>query len=224
VVRGLLPSAPTLMAVAFSYGHGVGTPLRGADDVLSRVHSLTDGTLVRLRHLGPDDADELRAGFARLSPESRYRRFFSSLPHLPEPLLRRLTATDGWRHVALVAESLPYDDEPPAPVGVARFIRLDDRPSAAEVAVTVIDELHGRGLGRLLLEAIAVLARERGVTTLTASVLAENAPMNALLRRLGPVASLRRDRDVLLYEVPLRTPSGSPTATRTTFPRGNAQA
>jgi GNAT superfamily N-acetyltransferase len=192
------------MAVAFSYGHGLGTPLRRSEDVLYRVHSLHDGTLVRLRHLGPDDADELRAGFARLSPESRYRRFFSPIPRLSDAMVRRLVGTDGDRHVALVAESLPYEDEPPAPLGVARYIRVADRPSAAEVAVTVIDEMHGRGLGRLLLEAISVLAREHGVTTIVASVLAENAPMNALIRGMGRVASLRHEQGVLQYEVPLR--------------------
>lgn len=192
------------MAVAFSYGHGLGTPLRSSDEVLNRVHALHDGTLVRLRHLGPADADELRAGFARLSPESRYRRFFSPMPRLTDAMVRRLVGTDGHDHVALVAETLPARNEHPVPLGVARFIRVTGRPSAAEVAVTVIDEMHGRGLGHLLLEAIAVLAREHGVTMIVASVLAENAPMNALIRSMGRVASLRRDQGVLLYEVPLR--------------------
>lgn len=192
------------MAVAFSYGHGLGTPLRSSDEVLNRVHALHDGTLVRLRHLGPADADELRAGFARLSPESRYRRFFSPMPRLTDAMVRRLVGTDGHDHVALVAETLPERNEPPAPVGVARFIRVTGRPSAAEVAVTVIDEMHGRGLGHLLLEAIAVLAREHGVAMIVASVLAENAPMNALIRSMGRVASLRREQGVLQYEVPLR--------------------
>lgn len=203
VVRSLLRCVATLMAVAFSYGHGLGTPLRSHDDVLARVHSLRDGTLVRLRHLGPADADELRAGFSQLSPESRYRRFFSPVPRLPDSMVRHLTATDGWSHVALVAESLPIEDEPPAPLGVARFIRLRERPAAAEVAITVIDDMHGRGLGRLLLEAIAVLARELQVRTFVASVLVENAPMNALIRRLGRVSTLRREQGVLIYEVPL---------------------
>ncbi|MFN8602182.1 MAG: GNAT family N-acetyltransferase [Candidatus Binatia bacterium] len=192
------------MAVAFSYGHGLGTPLRSSDEVLNRVHALHDGTLVRLRHLGPADADELRAGFARLSPESRYRRFFSPMPRLTDAMVRRLVGTDGHDHVALVAETLPARNEHPVPLGVARFIRVNGRPSAAEVAVTVIDEMHGRGLGHLLLEAIAALAREHGVTMIVASVLAENAPMNALIRSMGRVASLRRDQGVLLYEVPLR--------------------
>ena len=192
------------MAVAFSYGHGLGTPLRSSDEVLNRVHALHDGTLVRLRHLGPADADELRAGFARLSPESRYRRFFSPMPRLTDAMVRRLVGTDGHDHVALVAETLPARNEHPVPLGVARFIRVTGRPSAAEVAGTVIDEMHGRGLGHLLLEAIAALAREHGVTMIVASVLAENAPMHALIRSMGRVASLRRDQGVLLYEVPLR--------------------
>lgn len=204
LVRALLFCRRESMAVAFSYGHGLGTPLRNSEEVLYRVHSLHDGTLVRLRHLGPADADELRAGFSRLSPESRYRRFFSPLPRLSDAMVRRLVGTDGHHHVALVAESLPYDDEPPAPLGVARYIRVADRPTAAEVAVTVVDEMHGRGLGRLLLEAITVIAREHGVAMIVASVLAENAPMNALIRRMGRVASLRHEQGVLQYEVPLR--------------------
>ena len=203
-MRALLLSGGRPMAVAFSYGHGLGTPLRSSDEVLNRVHALHDGTLVRLRHLGPADADELRAGFARLSPESRYRRFFSPMPRLTDAMVRRLVGTDGHDHVALVAETLPARNEHPVPLGVARFIRVTGRPSAAEVAVTVIDEMHGRGLGHLLLEAIAVLARERGVAMIVASVRAENAPMNALMRSMGRVASLRREQGVLQYEVPLR--------------------
>ena len=161
-----------------------------------------------------DPADEAHVGtlgdycagmhVARLSPESRYRRFFSPMPRLTDAMVRRLVGTDGHDHVALVAETLPARNEHPVPLGVARFIRVNGRPSAAEVAVTVIDEMHGRGLGHLLLEAIAALAREHGVTMIVASVLAENAPMNALIRSMGRVASLRRDQGVLLYEVPLR--------------------
>jgi RimJ/RimL family protein N-acetyltransferase len=177
---------------------------RDPDAVLARVYTLRDGTVLRLRPLVPADADELRAGFARLSPQSRYLRFFSPVPRLPESMLRRLTSTDGWNHVALIAETIPLYDEPPEPLGVARFIRLKDRPDTAEVAVTVIDELQGRGLGMLLLGALARLARGRDVTTFVASVLAENAAMNALIRSLGSVRSVRSEQGVLLYEVALR--------------------
>jgi RimJ/RimL family protein N-acetyltransferase len=204
LVRGLLCSPAEPMSVALSHGVPVSS-LRPRDDgVLSHVHSLRDGTVLRLRPLVPADADELRAGFARLSPESRYLRFFSPVPRLPDAMVQRLTATDGWNHVAIVAETIPLYDEPPEPLGVARFIRLADRPQAAEVAVTVIDEMQGRGLGALLLEALATLARKQDLTTFVASVLAENGPMNGLIRRLGRVSSVRNEQGVLVYDVALR--------------------
>lgn len=171
--------------------------------MLGHVHSLRDGTVLRLRPIGPDDADELRAGFARLSPESRYRRFFTPVSSLPDSMVRRLTATDGHDHVAIVAETIPLYDEPPEPLGIARFIRDRERTDAAEVAITVIDEMHGRGLGSLLLGVIAELARKQGLTTFLASVLADNGPMHRLIRRLGKVNAVRTEQGVLVYDVAL---------------------
>lgn len=173
------------------------------DAIPAELRSLRDGTVVRVRPLGPADADEIRAGFARLSPESRYRRFFSSISRLPDALVRRLTATDGANHVAMVAETIPLYDEPPEPLGVARFVRDTTRHDVAELSVTVIDEMQGRGLGATMLEIIVRLAREHGIRVLVANVLAENAAMKALLPRLGEVTSLRNEQGVLVYEIAL---------------------
>ena len=60
------------------------------------VHcALNDGTAVRLRTITPDDAPLIREGIAKLSAESRYLRFFSPAPVLPEnpaPLSRTSTS------------------------------------------------------------------------------------------------------------------------------------
>lgn len=189
------------MPVSFSPSRGSDSP--SAIPIPSELRTLRDGTVVRLRPLGPADADELRAGFERLSPESRYRRFFSPISRLPDALVRRLTATDGENHVALVAETIPLYDEPPEPLGVARFFRDAARPDAAEVAVTVIDELQGKGLGAVLLEALARIARDHEIRVLTAQVLAGNLAMQALLRRVGEVRSVRNEQGVLSYEIAL---------------------
>ncbi len=84
-------------------------------------------------------------GFERLSPESRYRRFFGPMKELSEPLLDYLTAIDYRDHfawAALSAEPGPYGR--PAGLGVGRYIRLED-PQAAEMAVTVVDDWQGGG-------------------------------------------------------------------------------
>ncbi|MEW6272747.1 MAG: GNAT family N-acetyltransferase [Thermodesulfobacteriota bacterium] len=191
------------MPVLISHPGDVPAAARRPAGALERLHSLRDGTVVRLRPIGPADADELRAGFARLSPESRYRRFFSPVPRLPDAMVRRLTATGGWNHVALAAESIPLYDGPPEPLGVVRFIRFAGRPNAAEVAISVIDEMQGRGLGVVLLGALAELARAEGVTTFVATVLADNEPMHRLIRRIGRVATVRREQGTYVYEVRL---------------------
>ena len=75
---------------------------------------LPDGTRVRLRLLGPGDRAKLLAGFERLSDESRYARFFTAMPRLSETMLDRLLDTDGWKHLAIVAEA---GDQPSATAG-----------------------------------------------------------------------------------------------------------
>jgi ribosomal protein S18 acetylase RimI-like enzyme len=53
------------------------------------------------------------------------------------------------------------------------------------MAVTVVDDWQGRGLGRLLLDALVLEALENGITRLEGDVLVENRPMQELLRREG---------------------------------------
>src|SRR5207249_1225870 len=81
----------------------------------------------------PDDADELRRGFERLSPESRYRRFLSGVHQLSDEALRYLTHVDERDHLAIVV-TRPRPDGSEEGLGVARFIRLRDEPTADEPA------------------------------------------------------------------------------------------
>lgn len=138
-----------------------------------------------LRPAVPEDRALLVEAFERLSPESRYRRFFAPLQTMSGPLLDALTAVDSVDHfawAALAAE--PEPDGRPAGVGVSRYVRLAD-PAAAEMAVTVVDDWQGRGLGRILLDALVLEALENGITRLEGDVLVENRPMQELLRQTG---------------------------------------
>jgi RimJ/RimL family protein N-acetyltransferase len=165
------------------------------------VHHLRDGTPVRLRLIGPADRARLAAGFEKLSRESRYWRFFTAMPRLPERMLDRLVATDGWKHVAIGAEVASEDPATAEGLGVARFIRLDDAPDVAEVAVAVVDAKQGLGLGSLLLRALVDAARERGIRRFRAILLSENARARALMAELTEEVSVRRENGCLVYEV-----------------------
>lgn len=176
-------------------------------------HRLRDGRQVELCAIGPDARQDLVAGFQGLSEDSRYRRFFAALRVLPESLLERLLHTDDWSRMAIGARRVAQDGTLEHPiVGVARFARLDDRPDIAETAVAVVDALQGQGLGRLLLETLAGVARERGIEAFRALVLSDNEPMKGLLRSLG--ADARWEDGYLVYDVPLGVRPGKARAAR----------
>jgi GNAT superfamily N-acetyltransferase len=50
-------------------------------------------------------------------------------------------------------------------LGVAHYVRSLARPDVPEVALPVIDDWQGRGLGTLLLEVISARARQEGIKT-----------------------------------------------------------
>jgi GNAT superfamily N-acetyltransferase len=175
------------------------------DPAYSAVHRLADGTEVRVRLQRASDRDKLVAGFRRLSPQSRYRRFFSPMPKLSDRMLRRLTRTDDWNHLAILAEPLAPSDG--GALGVARYARSEEAPDTAEASVAVIDEMQRKGLGRLLLTTLVEAARERGIHKFRACVLADNEPVRLLLRSLDEHATARIEDGLHVYELELPEPS-----------------
>jgi len=166
-----------------------------AGPAAEHVH-LDEGLELLLRPLRDDDKRRLAQAFERLSPETRYRRFFSPLEKLSETDLRYLTEVDHRDHEALIA----CDTESGEAIGVARFVRLDDGESA-EAAVTVIDEWQGRGAGTALANLLAERAREEGIKRFTALLLTENEQMRELLTTLGPAKVISRDGGTIVIEV-----------------------
>ena len=163
--------------------------------------SLRDGSQAEIRPLRPDDKRLLVAGFERLSPESRYRRFLSATNRLSSDTLRYLTEIDHHDHEALVA--LASDG---TWIGVARYVRSRTDPASAEAAVTVADDWHGRGLGTALTGLLARRAREEGIHRFTAVMLAENRDMFEVLQEVGPVRVIAREGGTI--EAENRTPHG----------------
>jgi GNAT superfamily N-acetyltransferase len=167
------------------------------------THQLADGTRVHTRPLRPDDREKLRNGFARMSPESKYRRFFSAPSSLSESTLDYLTRTDGWDHVAIGAELGDDGADTSYGIGIARFVRLPENSAKAEAAVAVIDEMQHRGVGRLLLGELIKAARAREVSTFVCYVLPSNEPVKSLLHALDAEATVRAEEGVLTYELTL---------------------
>ena len=147
---------------------------------------LRDGTTIALRPIRDDDKDVLAGAMARLSPESRYRRFFGVHDQLSERELAYLTEVDHHDHEAIVG----FDPSTGDAIGVARYVRTED-PARAEAAVAVVDDWHGRGVARALLEDLADRAREEGVERFIAMVQADNERAVSALSALGPTTRSR---------------------------------
>jgi len=146
------------------------------------LERLPDGARVLIRPIRPDDKGMLADGLRRLSPQSAQRRFLSPKRSFSRTELRYLTEVDGLDHVALVAE---YPSAPARRlIAVGRFVRLDDDPRAAEVAVTVADEWQRRGLGSVLGKHLAHAARNRDIRRFTATMSSDNVAAHRLMATL----------------------------------------
>ena len=138
---------------------------------------LRDGGVAHVRPIVPSDADRLRRFHAGQSAESIYFRFFAPLKTLSDKDVARFTQVDyDWR-VALVAT---VHEEI---IGIARFDRLD--ATTAEVAFHISDAHQGRGVGSVLLEHLAAIGHERGVTKFVADVLPQNRKMIQVFTEAG---------------------------------------
>jgi RimJ/RimL family protein N-acetyltransferase len=159
---------------------------------------LRDGSKVLIRPVRGTDAPLLADGFARLSARSRRMRFLTTKTTLSPAELRYFTEVDHYDHEALGALS-PADGRG---VGIARYIRDHDDPQAAEIAVTIVDDWQGRGLGTKLLAQLSDRARQAGICRFTALVATDNVAMAGLLRNMGAYL-VGRGPGTVEYEIAL---------------------
>lgn len=173
---------------------------------------LHEGMPVLLRPVKPEDRERIQAGMAALSPESRYFRFFTCATRLSDRQLRYFTEVDQRDHIAWVV--LDSTDPIHPGLGAARFIRIKEEPTIAEMALTVVDAWQRRALGTLLLALLLLEAKANGIQILRAAVLIENGTMFKWLNRLGAVGSYEHGEQRLNLTVDRtlahlsRTPSG----------------
>lgn len=172
-------------------------------------HRLRDGTVVALRPVDASDKPLLEAGMARLSPASRRLRFMAPVDSLTRAQLAYLTEIDHRNHVAW---GVLVDDQP---VAVARLVRLTDDPTAAELAVIVVDEYQRRGIARLLIALMAELGRALLIQRFVFEALPENEAILRLLRGFGATYDMSEGviaGSVELADIPPPSLSGDPLA------------
>ena len=145
---------------------------------------LPDGLPVSLRPVHPFDQDILLEGLAAASPDSRFRRFIGPLQRLTPEQTGYLTRLDHGRHFSWVASRHDAAGDERG-VGFARYVMEPEGYGSADLVVVVADNLQGRGIGTLLVHALAAVAAGQGVTELVWQAPDDNPAMQAICERLG---------------------------------------
>jgi acetyl coenzyme A synthetase (ADP forming)-like protein len=142
---------------------------------------LRDGTTAAIRLAQCQDRELLRSFFRHLSPESRWRRFFT--PAVPAAqLIESLCDSSNPRSTLALLVTRTWEGTEHV-IATASYQALNEM--TAEIAFAVDEAFQGKGLGTLLLERLAVLAIRHGFARFWATTQADNRGMLEVFRDSG---------------------------------------
>ncbi|MHC9063354.1 bifunctional acetate--CoA ligase family protein/GNAT family N-acetyltransferase [Nitrospira sp. CMX1] len=142
---------------------------------------MRDGSTAAIRPAKPADATLLQQFVSRLSPESRRHRFFSESIPSADAVAGLCDSSDPRSQLTLLVTRTWEGRQ--RVIAVGSYWAKDIH--TAEVAMAVDDEFHGKGLGTLLLERLALIAIRHSFTHLWAVTHADNLAMREVFRESG---------------------------------------
>lgn len=158
---------------------------RDYPDELDRYVTLPNAQRVHIRALRRGEMSVIHDLYAHLSPRTRYLRFFSIVPSLPDAVVRLLACVDYRRRLGIVAEHESVDGA--VIVGLGSFAAVDD--GNVELGLVVRDDWQRQGVGTELAIRVLDAAEARGFHRFTANVVPGNAGIRSILRKVGDVVS-----------------------------------
>lgn len=145
---------------------------------------IASGRHIRIGTITSGDGEKMREGISKMTPQSRYYRFFSGAEEQPDHVIEKLTSVDGVDHLAWGALDC---DQPGAPA-IAAVHAIRAKPEAPmEFSVVVLDAYQGEGISKLLSAMLFTQCLARGEQLLVAHVLEENVRSKTFISHLGGV-------------------------------------
>ncbi len=160
------------------------------------VRALRDGRRLTLRPVLPQDNRLLAELVNRQSEKSRRRRFPNAQQPASADDLAALTCIDYRRHLALVVGLQENGRE--RLIAEARYL-IDEDGQSAEFALMVDDEWQRNGIATWALFALSRAAGAAGVGWLHCDLLADNAPMLALMHRCRFCCTVDRSDSAIVH-------------------------
>ena len=174
-------------------------PPQETDHTESGSLIMRDGSTAAIRPAEPPDAAMMQQFVDRLSPESRRHRFFSESPPSQNRIAALCHSSNPHSQFTLIVTRVWE--------GATRIIAAGSYwakdGQTAEVAMAVDDKFHGKGLGTLLLERLALVAIRQGFTHLWAVTHVDNLAMRDVFRESGFTAHESYDGDNMEVELSL---------------------
>lgn len=152
-----------------------------ADHTESGSLIMRDGATAAIRPAEPTDVPMMQQFVDRLSPESRRHRFFSESPPPSNSIAALCNFSNPHSQFTLVVTRV-WESRPRI-IAAGSYWAKDGQ--TAEVAMAVDDEFHGKGLGTLLLERLALVAIRQNFTHLWAVTHVDNLAMREVFRESG---------------------------------------
>jgi len=137
-----------------------------------------------MRRLQPKDAEILRQFFYSHTPDTIQQRYGYMLKDMSVARASQLVGIDQDKDLALGIFEMKNGEEILHAIG--RYC-LDPGGTSAEMAFVVRETKRRLGMAGALLKAMLATGKERGLQTLWAQVLYDNAAMLGLLQRHGAV-------------------------------------
>ncbi len=167
---------------------------------------LSDGHVVQVRPLGPDDLAAVRAHLDGLTPQSLRMRFFSPRAPSDDELMKMFDI--DYRDQFTLGVEMAGDL-----IGMGSY-HYDPERTSAEVAFTVADAHQAQGIGTLLLEHLVAAALSNGIQRFDAHTLGDNRQMLDVFRHAGFAVTRSIDAGVFDLEFDLSIPADGAVAER----------
>jgi len=149
---------------------------------LKRYVTLKDGSRVLLRPIMPSDVTLKQHFFYALSKESIKRRYLGSLSLMPLRRIWPYVVVDYVNEMSIVGTIMENENE--TIIAMGSYSRIPNTETA-EISLVVRDDWQNKGLGTILFNYLAEIARKRGIKSFTAWILLENTRMMHILRKSG---------------------------------------
>ncbi len=203
----LLLNRDSLLAVDFALD--LGTPARHAimpyPEELRESVVLEDGMAVEIRPIRGEDAPLITAFHARLSEESIRFRYFHHKADLTKRDLSVLAQINYDRQMAFIAEHA-NEDGGKEMLGVVRVWNDPDN-IRTEFSIIIRDDMHGQGLGSLLMNKMIRYCKGVGTLEMVGKIMVDNHPMRALMKHLGFTSRYNMEEQVVDATLRLNQPT-----------------